>query len=547
VDYLQRFGLAQEPFSQRTDRWLPLAAQEAAFVRLRHALTRGKGVATLTGAAGCGKSTLARRVLGSLPADQFEAAMFVIVHGDLTPSWLMRRVATQIGVEDPAYDRLALLAQVYERIDAVLTQRRPVVLLIDEAHRMQSRPLWEELRGLASIEIPGAPLVGLLLIGGPDLDRCIALDPQLHERVAMRARLDPLSASDCALYVEGRLAEAGGEQVFDDEALAAIYSRSGGVPRRINAICDNTLLETHLAGERSPSAARVVSAAAQLGYGAERDAVAERTVDDRPAVDGTPGAEALAVVTTDPGAVDFGVDALARDVASEEEAEAPPGWWPDAASGLAADADTASAEAFRVVEGDLAPPADSGDVDLIGEGLQGEDPDLEFDAGLQSEGPDLELAGSDLALVEGAPLELELELEALDDGPTMGDDFGFSADGPEGLAAAATDAGDLLADLDTPAGAELLDSGVLDDLPSLQSAPEDFDVDATNPDGRRLTTIEFGLDVLPDDAIAPAAGPQPIDLGSLAVHAQPTGESAPDDPIATINPQEIERLLDELD
>ena len=118
MNYLEYYELSQEPFSNApVSRFYYSSAQHAqALMRLTHAVSGMKGLAVLVGDIGAGKTTLARRMLDSLPEEEYEAALLVIIHSGITASWLLRRIALQLGVENPADEKLALLSQLYQRL-----------------------------------------------------------------------------------------------------------------------------------------------------------------------------------------------------------------------------------------------------------------------------------------------------------------------------------------------------------------------------------------------------------------------------------------------
>src|SRR5690606_16253149 len=133
----------------------------------------------------------------------------------ITPNWLLKRVALQLGVPDPADDKLAILSQLYQRLVQIHQTGRKAVVLIDEAQMLQSREVMEEFRGLLNLEVPGHKLISFVFFALPTIDQFLALDPPLAQRVAMRFRLGPLSQEDTAQYVHHRLRLAGaGEEVF---------------------------------------------------------------------------------------------------------------------------------------------------------------------------------------------------------------------------------------------------------------------------------------------------------------------------------------------
>jgi general secretion pathway protein A len=250
MSYLEHFGLTGEPFSNApVSRFYFSAPQhQQALARLLYAVNSMKGLAVLVGEIGAGKTTLARRLLDSLPEEQYEAALLVIIHSGITASWLLRRIALQIGVENPASEKLALLSQLYQRLLQIHEQGRKAVVLIDEAQMLETRELMEEFRGLLNLEVPERKLISFVFFGLPDIEKNLKLDPPLAQRVAMRYRLEPFTSESTDAYVRHRLRLAGSSRMpFAPDAIEAVHRRGGGTPRVINTICDNALLETFLA------------------------------------------------------------------------------------------------------------------------------------------------------------------------------------------------------------------------------------------------------------------------------------------------------------
>src|SRR6266571_8782810 len=124
MNYLDYYELAQEPFSNApVSRFYFNSPQHSqALVRLTHICAQMKGLGILVGDIGAGKTTLARRMLDSLPEAEYEAALLVIIHSGITASWLLRRIALQLGVESPAEEKLALLSQLYQRLLQIYDQ-----------------------------------------------------------------------------------------------------------------------------------------------------------------------------------------------------------------------------------------------------------------------------------------------------------------------------------------------------------------------------------------------------------------------------------------
>jgi general secretion pathway protein A len=253
VNYLEFYELTQEPFSNApVSRFYYSSAQHAqALMRLMHAVSQMKGLALLVGDIGAGKTTLARRMLDNLPEDEYEAALLVIIHSGINAHWLLRRIALQLGVENPAEEKLALLSQLYQRLVRIHESGKKAVVLIDEAQMLASREIMEEFRGLLNLEVPERKLLSFVFFGLPEIEENLKLDPPLAQRVALRYRLDPLSEEATDAYVRHRLRLAGAQRVpFTAGAVAAVHRFSRGTPRVINTLCDNALFEGFLARAR---------------------------------------------------------------------------------------------------------------------------------------------------------------------------------------------------------------------------------------------------------------------------------------------------------
>ena len=65
-----------------------------------------------------------------------------------------------------------------------------------------------------------------------------------RQRIAINYHLHPLDIEETLEYLDFRMSVAGGSAgLFTLDAVQRIYELSGGVPRRINVIATNALLE----------------------------------------------------------------------------------------------------------------------------------------------------------------------------------------------------------------------------------------------------------------------------------------------------------------
>jgi type II secretory pathway predicted ATPase ExeA len=277
MNYLEHFQLAHEPFSNApVTRFYYNSAQHAqAMVRLMYAVDNMRGLALCVGDIGAGKTTLARRMLDHMPEARYEAALLVIIHSGITASWLLRRIALQLGVPSPAEDKLALLSQLYQRLVEIYEQGKRAAVLIDEAQMLQTREIMEEFRGLLNLEVPERKLLSFVFFGLPELDHNLNLDPPLAQRVALRYRLEPLNLESTEAYIKHRLRMAGSKKMlFTSQAVEGIHQAGRGTPRLINTLCDNCLFEAALAQRHVVDRGLVELVARNLGL-LERAEVSE--------------------------------------------------------------------------------------------------------------------------------------------------------------------------------------------------------------------------------------------------------------------------------
>ncbi len=259
--YLEHFGLARKPFSKTPDpAFLFHSRQHAeALARLSHALEE-REVAVLTGEVGTGKTTLSRALVDAF-ADRCRFSF--VIHPALPPAQLLGAVAEGFGLAPGRRkaEAFAALADHVARLDA---EGSFAVVVVDEAQLLSGRPAFDELRLLTNLAADDRALVGLVLVGQPELrDRVrVKGGEAFAQRVGVAYHLGPLDLEETGAYIAHRVAVAGRTQpLFEERAVAALHRHSAGVPRRLNQLAANALLEG-FAREAATISAEVVDAAA---------------------------------------------------------------------------------------------------------------------------------------------------------------------------------------------------------------------------------------------------------------------------------------------
>lgn len=268
MDYLKFYKLGEEPFRNEPDPRFYYAGPGLERIRMRvlRIIEQRKGLCTVIGESGSGKTTLARQFLEELSTDTRPVRMLSVPHADCDGDWLRRRVARSLGVTEPAAQPLQVLGQIYEKLVAVEPGGQLPLLLIDDAQLLQGEGALDELRGLLSLEHGGSTLLTLVLFGSPALDRLVRQHPALGQRVDGRVCMNPLDRSETEQFLRTRIESVGGNcSIFVETAFDAIHHYSGGVPRMINTLADNTLFEGFLSESKTVDASAVDAAAQQLG------------------------------------------------------------------------------------------------------------------------------------------------------------------------------------------------------------------------------------------------------------------------------------------
>jgi general secretion pathway protein A len=284
--YAPYFGLQKEPFSIAPDpRFLFMSdMHREALAHLLYGLGTGVGGAgagaggggggggfvLLTGEIGAGKTTVCRAFLEQVPAHCVVAYIF---NPRLSAIELLQTVCEEFGVAvSPRTEGAAPTLK--DHVDALNrfllaahAQGRQGVLIIDEAQSLDAEVL-EQLRLLTNLETHERKLLQIVLIGQPEL-RSLLAQPrleQLAQRVIARYHLPALGQAETAQYVRHRFSVAGpaARLPFDAAALARIHRLSGGVPRRINLLCDRALLGAYAHGQAQVGRAGVDRAAAEV-------------------------------------------------------------------------------------------------------------------------------------------------------------------------------------------------------------------------------------------------------------------------------------------
>ena len=239
------YGLTGKPFQLNPDPSFYFGSKQhrRAKAYLEYGVQRNEGFIVITGEVGAGKTTIVRGLLESLDVDSVVAANLVSTQLDAEDT--LRMVGAAFGVRVKDISKADLLMSLEAFLVTQTSQGKRCLLIVDEAQNLTARAV-EELRMLSNFQFGKQALLQTFLVGQPEF-REILQSPnmqQLRQRVTATCHIGPMDKEETRGYIEHRLKCVGSKGVpsFDAEAFDAIHKASGGIPRRINSICDRLLL-----------------------------------------------------------------------------------------------------------------------------------------------------------------------------------------------------------------------------------------------------------------------------------------------------------------
>ena len=267
--YKSFFGLKKNPFNVNPDpSYLYLTSQTRRTLdELTYGIESRKGLMLLTGEAGTGKTTLVNHLL--LWLDHQRARSAFIFNSHLDSEQLFDFIFSEFEIPVTPQAKANPLLAFNDWLLARYRARDLVVLIVDEGQGLPVHVL-EEIRLLSNMELPNEKLLQIILVGQPELEAKLRRPDlrQLQQRIGLRCRTAPLTLEEVAGYIEDRLhtAGSGGNLIFEPGAVEAVHSYSGGIPRVINLLCENALINAYVEHTNVIPAALVAEAARELQF-----------------------------------------------------------------------------------------------------------------------------------------------------------------------------------------------------------------------------------------------------------------------------------------
>ena len=269
--YNSYFGFPESPFNVTPDPrfFYTNPVYQEAFAALRYGIEAKKGFTVITGEVGTGKTTLLRKLMRN-SGDTIHSVF--IFNTLLSFPELLQLILHDLSIAPREPSKVAMLQELNDYLIKQLKQGHVVAVLVDEAQNLSDEAL-EGLRLLSNLETDQDKLLQIVLMGQPELKA--KLDQpglrQLKLRVAFQCQLAPLKDEETGPYIDFRLRAVGytGKDLFQPDAVQQIAFYSQGIPRLINIICDNALLNAYAESKKIVSAHMIQEVGRDLRLGPE--------------------------------------------------------------------------------------------------------------------------------------------------------------------------------------------------------------------------------------------------------------------------------------
>jgi len=263
--FLQFFGLKFNPFRKEIpiEQLFASRSTEELSSRLKF-LEATRGIGLVMGEPGVGKTTALRAYLSHLNPASYHVCYFAL--STLNVREFLSGLATELG-EVAAFQRIKTIHLIQRAILELFHERKTTpVIVLDEMH-LASNAVFDELRLILNFKMDSHNPYILILAAQLPIRVKLKLNAHvpLRQRISVSCTLQGLEEEELADYLATRLAFAGNnEQLFQNQAISAIYSISNGLPRVVNSLATNCLIYACQQGERFVDEECVYQAANEL-------------------------------------------------------------------------------------------------------------------------------------------------------------------------------------------------------------------------------------------------------------------------------------------
>jgi general secretion pathway protein A len=269
--YTNYFGFTEKPFKPTPEpRFLyPTDGHKEALASILLSIKERNGFVALVGDVGTGKTTLLRKAIKMLGSKTKAAYIF---NTELPFSQVVALILDELKLLKPG-EKLAQINATRRLHNVAIRQMAQggnLVIMVDEAQNL-SQDAIEKLRLLSNLESEERKLIQVILAGQLEIEDKLTTPSgkALAQRIVFKRKLVPLKEQEIFKYLNHRMAVANydGPVLFNKHAVRLIWQYSGGIPRKINNICDNALLTAYAVNKKRVEPHIIKEVAGELGFG----------------------------------------------------------------------------------------------------------------------------------------------------------------------------------------------------------------------------------------------------------------------------------------
>lgn len=244
---LEFFGMKSVPFTREIDpaQLFVSSIYTEATARLEFAV-KHRQVCLLTGEPGMGKTVAVSSFLRRI--DPMRYRYEYLCDSALTPKLFYREVLERFGMEASTRPTEAKRQYQTLMLDLFEQDKKIPILVLDESHHL-SEAMLQEIRFLLNFREDTMSPVALVLVGQPSLRNQLKVKHMeaIDQRIQIRFQMSGLNERETCEYVRHQVKSTGTEQeVFSEEAILEIYQFTQGVPRKVNTLCSQSMLDAYV-------------------------------------------------------------------------------------------------------------------------------------------------------------------------------------------------------------------------------------------------------------------------------------------------------------
>jgi type II secretory pathway predicted ATPase ExeA len=241
--YLEHYSLKKLPFQTNMDPkfiWFGERHKDILTV-LKYVALYNEGFLLITGDVGAGKTTFVNALLERFDKNTVTAN---ITNPSMEPQDFLAFVAHEFNIQLKSGDKKDSLAPFRRFLNNCHSENKKVLLIIDEAHRLDQK-LLNQIRRLSNIERRNKKLLNMVFVGQDAFVDLISKkkNRDLKQRITFSHHINPLKGAEICEYIFHRLHVADSvKSIFTGSAITEIYAVAKGCPRLVNMVCDHALL-----------------------------------------------------------------------------------------------------------------------------------------------------------------------------------------------------------------------------------------------------------------------------------------------------------------